>query len=74
MHPVQIKVDGRLNVEWVHLCRYQTRDKARSSIFYIEAFHNRCRLHPLLGYLSPEVYEKPHSQQVDLGLSTYPQN
>lgn len=48
-----------LKSECVVFEQYETRDKARSSIFeYIEAFYNRDRLHSTLGYLSPERFEK----------------
>jgi len=50
---------GTLKSEQVHHCVYQTRNEARSDVFYyIEAFYNRCRLHSSLDYLSPEAYEQ----------------
>jgi transposase InsO family protein len=55
---------GTLKSERVHHCIYQTRKEARTDLFfYIEAFHNRRRLHSALGYLSPEAFEKAHCQQ-----------
>lgn len=68
---------GTLKSEWVHHRVYQTRDEARTDIFfYIEAFYNRYRRHSSLDYLSPEAYEQRYYQQqaVDLGLSLSPQN
>jgi putative transposase len=68
---------GTLKSEWVHHRIYQTRDEARTDIFfYIEAFYNRYRRHSSLDYLSPEAYEQRYYRQqaVDLGLSLSPQN
>jgi transposase InsO family protein len=42
---------------------YRTRDEARSRIFeYIEVWYNRKRRHSALGYLSPDEYERRHTQ------------
>ena len=50
---------GTLKTELVHHVVYETRDQARTDLFfYIEAFYNRRRLHSALGYLSPEEWEK----------------
>ena len=44
-----------LKGELVEAVDYQTRDEARADLFqYIEGFYNRRRLHPGLGYLTPE--------------------
>lgn len=49
---------GSLKMELVHHTIYNTRDQARTDIFfYIEAFYNRQRRHSTLGYVSPEAYE-----------------
>ena len=49
---------GTLKTELVNHERYETRERARASIFeYIEVFYNRQRLHSSLGYLSPEQFE-----------------
>jgi transposase InsO family protein len=58
---------GTLKSEWVHHCTYQSRDEARTDLFYyIEAFYNRRRLHSALDYVSPEAYELLYHQGVDL--------
>ena len=50
---------GTLKNELVHHERYETRDRARASIFeYVELFYNRHRLHSSLGYVSPEQFER----------------
>ena len=50
---------GTLKTELVHHEHYQTRERARASIFeYVEVFYNRHRLHSSLGYLSPEQFER----------------
>jgi len=47
-----------LKTEWVHHCRYRTRQEAKTSIFeYIETFYNPKRRHSQLNYLSPADYE-----------------
>ena len=54
---------GTLKRELVHHCAYQTRDEARSAVFYyIVGFYNRYRLHSSLGYLSPVDYERVHNK------------
>lgn len=54
-----------LKVELVHTRRFPTRGAARSAVFeYLEAFYNRRRLHSSLGYVSPEGYEDPRTQEV----------
>jgi transposase InsO family protein len=58
---------GTLKSEWVHHRTYQTRQEARTDLFYyIEAFYNRRRLHSALGYVSPETYEQLYHQGADL--------
>ena len=55
-----IRLDSSLGLkmELVHHIIYNTRDQARTDIFfYIEAFYNRRRRHSTLGYVSPEAYE-----------------
>ena len=55
---------GTLKTEWTHQRVYQTRNVARTDIFYyIEAFYNRRRLHSALGYVSPFTYEQLYYQQ-----------
>jgi transposase InsO family protein len=50
---------GTLKTELVNHEDYQTRERARASIFeYIEVFYNRQRLHSSLGYVSPEAFEE----------------
>jgi transposase InsO family protein len=50
---------GTLKTELVNHERYETRDRARASIFeYVEVFYNRHRLHSSLGYQSPEQFER----------------
>ncbi len=53
-----------LKREWVYPAHYQTRNEARSSLFYyLEAFYNRHRRHSSLGYLRPEAYEQLYHQR-----------
>ena len=53
-----------LKSERVHHCIYQTREEARTDLFfYIEARYNPCRLHSSLGYLSPEAFEQAYHQR-----------
>ena len=48
-----------LREELVYDESYETRDRARASLFeYIEVFYNRIRLHSSLDYRSPAEYEK----------------
>jgi putative transposase len=50
-----------LKCEHVHHCVYQTREEARTDLFfYIEARYNRRRLHSSLGYLSPAAFEQAY--------------
>ena len=47
-----------LKTEWVYGLKYNTRQKAKSSIFeYIELFYNRQRRHSALQYMNPCQYE-----------------
>ena len=58
---------GTLKSEWVHHCKYETRQEARTDLFYyIEAFYNRRRLHSALGYVSPETYEQLYHQGANI--------
>jgi putative transposase len=55
---------GSLKMERVHYARYQTREEAKTDIFfYIESFYNRRRRHSSLGYLSPLAYEASCHEQ-----------
>jgi transposase InsO family protein len=55
---------GTLKSEWVHHYVYQTRNQAKSGVFfYIESFYNRRRRHSALDYLSPEDYEQLYYRQ-----------
>ena len=66
---------GTLKSELVHHRVYQTRDEARTDLFfYIEAFYNRRRRHSSLGYLSPEAYEQLYHKQHELRLTPCPPN
>ncbi len=48
-----------LKREQVHHQNYETRNLARTDIFfYIEAFYNRKRRHSTLGYLNPVAFEE----------------
>ena len=48
-----------LEVELVHQKRWATRDEARRDLFaHIEGHYNRARMHPALGYLTPEQAEE----------------
>jgi transposase InsO family protein len=47
-----------LKTEVVHHRQYATRAEAQRDIFaFIEGFHNRSRLHPPIGYISPVEME-----------------
>ncbi len=65
---------GSLKTEHVHHVLYETRDQARTDIFfYIEAFYNRQRRHSTLGYVSPAAYEAAYYQsQHQLALTECP--
>lgn len=48
-----------LKVELIYDNIFETRMQARRCIFeYIEVFYNRIRAHSVIGYNSPEDYEK----------------
>ncbi len=65
---------GTLKSERVHHCSYQTREEARTDLFfYIEAFYNRRWLHSSLGYVSLEAFEKAHYQQPEYAPTLCPQ-
>jgi transposase InsO family protein len=50
-----------LKRELIHRRRFQTRQDARQAIFWwIEAWYNRRRRHSVLGYISPEEFERQH--------------
>lgn len=53
-----------LKIEEVKDANYQTRQQAKTSIFsYIEGFYNAKRRHSSLGYLSPDEFERLHSNK-----------
>jgi len=55
---------GTLKSELVYHQAYRSRDEAKTDVFdYIEAFYNQRRLHSVLGYLSPEDYERIFYEQ-----------
>lgn len=55
-----------LKVERVHHQRYASFAQARQDIFcYIEGFYNRRRRHSSLGYLSPDEFERRHTQELN---------
>ena len=55
---------GTLKSELVHHCTNRNRQEASTDLFfYIESRYNRRRLHSVLGYLSPEAFEKAHYQR-----------
>ena len=48
-----------LKTECVYFERYESREKARQSIFeYVEIFYNNQRRHSTLGYVSPAEFER----------------
>ena len=54
-----------LKCELVHRHRFPTPEAARIAVFeYLEAFYDRRRLHPSLGYMSPESYEELKTKEV----------
>jgi len=66
---------GTLKSELVHHRVYNSRNEARSDLFfYIEAFYNRRRRHSSLAYLSPEAYELAYHQRCQLRSSICPPN
>src|SRR5215207_8240910 len=53
-----------LKTELIHRQPWPTRQQARTAIFeYIEAFYNRQRRHPTLGYLAPADFESRYHRQ-----------
>jgi putative transposase len=53
-----------LKTEHVYFEYYETREKAKTSIFeYTWIFYNKKRRHSSLGYLSPEMFEQQWYQQ-----------
>ncbi len=53
-----------LKTEHVYFERYQTREKAKHSIFeYVEVFYNRQRRHSTLNYKTPLTFEQNYQQQ-----------
>ena len=47
-------VFASLKVEYIHQCRFRTREEAKAAVFdYIEIFYNRQRLHSAVGYRTP---------------------
>lgn len=58
-----------MKTEHVYFEYYQTREKAKVSIFeYTWIFYNKIRRHSSLGYLSPEAFEQQWHQQQNLQL------
>lgn len=54
---------GTLKTEVVHGRRFETQAEARSTLFaYLESFYNTRRRHSALGYLTPEEYERRHTE------------
>ena len=66
---------GTLKRELVHHRAYQTRDEARTDLFfYVEAFYNRRRRDSALDYLSPDAYEHLYYQNRQILLTLCPPN
>ena len=66
---------GTLKSELVHHRVYNSREEARSDLFYyIEAFYNRRRRHSSLAYLSPVAYEQAYHQRRKLRSFVCPPN
>ena len=58
-----------LKTEHVYFEFYETREKAKTSIFeYTWIFYNRKRRHSTLGYLSPDMFEQLWYQQQNFQL------
>lgn len=58
-----------LKTEHVYFEYYETREKAKASIFeYTWIFYNKKRRHSSLGYLSPEAFEQQWYQQQNFQL------
>jgi putative transposase len=52
-----------LKKEWVYLCKYETREEAKKSIFeYIEVFYKNQRIHSSIGYNTPSDYERMYQE------------
>ncbi len=50
---------GILKRELVYQTKYKTREEAKKSLFeYIEFFYNSKRIHPTLGYYTPNEFEQ----------------
>lgn len=50
--------------ELIHRCQFANRVDAHKAIFaWIEIWYNRNRKHSVLGYLSPEAFERKHQQE-----------
>ena len=62
---------GTVKTELIHHRSYETRNEAKSDIFfYLESFYNRRRRHSTLGYVSPMAYETTfYNHQTALTLS-----
>jgi len=64
-----------LKGEWMCHHVHQTRDEARSHLFFcIETFYNRRRRHSALDYLNPEAFERLCHEEHQLRLSPCPQD
>jgi putative transposase len=50
---------GTLKTEFIHLRLFTTKGIAKAAVAeWIEAFHNRKRLHSTIGYVSPVTFEE----------------